>query len=423
MIPETKKAGEITKRERESRGAPAPLRVLIVAPSLDILGGQAVQAARLLEGLRDEASLRVDFLPINPRLPGLFRWLQSIKYVRTLVTSLAYLTTLLVRVPRYDLLHIFSASYFSFVLAPTPAILVGKLYGKKLVLNYHSGEAADHLARWRRTAIPTIRQADVTVVQTNYLVDVFARFRLAARAIPNHLETKRLGFRERKSLRPVFLSNRNLESHYNVGCVLRAFSLVQEKFEDARLIVAGDGSQRSELEALAQQLNLRHTEFLGLVSPEQMSELYDEADIFLNGSEIDSMPLSILEAFAAGLAVVTTDAGGIPWLVTDGETGLIVPRGDHQSLAKSCLRLLADERLATALVNNARRECEKYSWPTVRDQWLRLYDEVALGKAFEQGTNGERQALDETQQRAISGAQSLSDDEQALSAEREAVRP
>ena len=122
-------------------GGAAPLRVLIVAPSLDILGGQAVQAERLITHLRAEPGLEVGFLPINPRLPGILRKLQSIKYLRTIVTSIWYCSSLLRRVPEYDLVHTFSASYFSFVLAPTPAILIAKLFGKKVLLNYHSGEA------------------------------------------------------------------------------------------------------------------------------------------------------------------------------------------------------------------------------------------------------------------------------------------
>src|SRR6476469_8333893 len=107
-----------------------PLRILVVGPSLDILGGQAVQAARLMARLREDASLKVDFLPINPRCPGMLRKLQAVKYLRTLVTSVLYVFNLLARIPKYDVLHIFSASYFSFVLAPTPAILIGKIFRK-----------------------------------------------------------------------------------------------------------------------------------------------------------------------------------------------------------------------------------------------------------------------------------------------------
>src|SRR5262245_58736790 len=132
------------------------IRVLVVAPSLRILGGQAVQANYLIEHLSQEPSFEVSFLPHNPRLPGPLRLLQLIKYVRTIVTSLIYCLALALRIPKHDVIHIFSASYFSFLLAPTPAILIAKLFGKKAILNYHSGEAEDHLRCWPRTAIPII---------------------------------------------------------------------------------------------------------------------------------------------------------------------------------------------------------------------------------------------------------------------------
>jgi glycosyltransferase involved in cell wall biosynthesis len=361
-----------------------PLRILIIAPSLDILGGQAVQAQRLLEALSREPSLEVGFLPVNPRLPGPLALLQRIKYVRTLATSAHYAASLLWRVPRYDLLHVFSAAYFSFILAPTPAMLAGRLFGKSVVLNYHSGEAEDHLRRWRRTAVPLMRLADRIAVQSDYLVEIFARFGLKARAVFNHLEAERFRFRERRPLRPVFLANRNFEPHYNVGAVLRAFALIEEQLSGARLIVAGDGSQRAHLEELSQELSLRAVEFRGRVAPEEMPALYDEADVYLNASEIDSMPISILEAFASGLPVVTTEAGGIPFIVANERNGLVVPVGDHEALAAAALRLFADGgALARQLADGARKECEKYSWSSVRDEWLKVYTDAARGAAEE----------------------------------------
>src|SRR5205085_11902717 len=104
----------------------APVRVLIVAPALDILGGQAVQAARLLEQLQQEPALTVGFTPINPTFPSLLRRWQSVKYVRSIRTSLLYWWRLLADVRRYDVIHIFSASYFSFLISPTPAVVVAK---------------------------------------------------------------------------------------------------------------------------------------------------------------------------------------------------------------------------------------------------------------------------------------------------------
>ena len=353
------------------------VRVLIVAPSLGILGGQAVQAARLRERLGEEPSLDVSFLPINPRLPGLLGKLQEIKYVRTVLTSLAYVALLLWRVRAYDVIHVFSASYLSFVIAPTPAILIAKLYGKRVVLNYRSGEAEDHLRRWRRTAIPTIRLVDEVAVPSGYLVEVFARSGLGARSIYNFVDTSRFRFRARRPLRPVFFSNRNLEPLYNVGCTLRAFRIIQQRFPHATLTVAGDGSQRAELEQLARQLDLQRTTFIGRVEQSRMHELYECADIYLNSSDIDNMPGSLIESYAAGLPVVTTDAGGIPHILTDGETGLMVRRGDHEALAACAIRLLEDDALAARITSNALAACRRYSWEAVREEWLKLYFELA----------------------------------------------
>ncbi|HST20006.1 MAG TPA: glycosyltransferase family 4 protein [Blastocatellia bacterium] len=361
--------------KREATSAPRAnlLKVLIVAPSLDILGGQAVQASRLLARLSKEPDISVSFLPHNPRLPAPFNKLQSIKYVRTVVTSFLYIALLLARVRKYDCIHIFSASYLSFLLAPTPAILIAKLYGKRVVLNYRSGEAADHLKRWSKTALPIIRLADRIAVPSGYLVDVFKRFHLEAHSIFNFVDTERFRFRKREPLKPIFLSNRNLEPLYNVACVLRAFAIIQQRFPEARLTVAGDGSQRAELENLSRELNLRGVEFTGRIAPEHMPELYDAADIYLNSSNIDNMPGSIIEAFASGVPVVTTDAGGIPYIVTDEHTGLMVRCDDHNAIAESAVRLLEDRELASNIITRAHKECLKYKWDAVRNDWFNLY--------------------------------------------------
>jgi glycosyltransferase involved in cell wall biosynthesis len=365
-----------------------PVRVVIVAPSLDILGGQAVQAARLLERLRQEPGVEVDFLPVNPRLPGVLRKLQAIKYVRTAVTSIAYLASLFNRLRKYDVVHIFSASYLSFLLAPTPAILVARLYGKAILLNYHSGEAEDHLQRWRRSAIPTLRLADELIVPSPYLVRIFAKFGIQAKPIYNLIETDRFRFRERLPLRPVFLSNRNFEKHYGVDCVLRAFAVIQDRIPQAQLIIAGDGPERASLEPLARDLKLQNTEFVGRVGHEKVVELYDAADIFLNGSLIDNQPLSLLEAFACGLPVVTTDAGGIPDMVAAERTGLLVPMGAHEELAAGAFRLLDDSKFAQALIQQAREECRKYRWEALRDEWLDLYYDLGAGSGARQIGSG-----------------------------------
>jgi len=357
-----------------------PLRVCLVAPSTRILGGQAVQAERLRQRLEEVPEVRVRMLPINPRLSAPLRWLQKIKFVRTLVTQARYFWTLWPALRDADIAHIFSASYFSFVLAPTPALVVARLLGKRAVLNYRSGEAEDHLERWKRTAVPTIRLADRIVVGSGYLIDVFQRFGFGAHAIPNIVDLERYAYRLRTDLQPVFLANRNFEVHYNVGDVLRAFAVVQGEYPQARLIVAGDGPERAMLEEQSVELGLRGVEFRGQVPPDEMPDLYDMADIYINASLIDNMPTSLIEAFAAGTPVLTYATGGIPNIVEHERTGLMVAPKDYESLSVAALRVLRDPELAVRLAEAARAEClAKYTWQVVRDQWLEAYRGLVLG--------------------------------------------
>ena len=356
------------------------LRVCLVGPSLDILGGQSINLDRLRQRLLSVPDLDVTFLPVNPRLPGALRLLQRVKFVRTVVTSIAYVVSLLRQARRVDVLHVFSASFWSFLLAPVPAILVGRLYGKTVILNYRSGEAEVHLSTWR-TAIPLMRLAHAIVVPSGYLVEVFARHGLRAQAVFNFVEVERMRYRERSGRPTRFLSNRNLQPLYNVSCTIRAFAHLQARVPDAELIVAGDGTEREALERLVASLALRNVCFLGQVPPSEMPGLYEAADVYLNSPNIDNMPNSVIEAFAAGIPVVTTDAGGIPFIVRHGENGLMVRAGDDAALAEQAMRLVHDRDLAMRIAKNAREEClSRYVWSSVVQEWRRVYrDAKAAG--------------------------------------------
>lgn len=352
----------------------------MVGPSLDIIGGQAVILQRLLGRLEDIDEIEAEFLPVNPRLPGPLRHLQRIKFVRTVVTSISYGLSLLFRMWRYDVAHIFSASYTSFVLAPTPALIAAKVFGKPSILNYRSGEAQDHFRRWK-SAAPTARLAKRIIVPSGYLVDVLQEFELVAEPIHNSVDLAKYRFRERGPCRPFFLANRNFAPLYNVSCALRAFRIVQDQHPDARLVVAGDGAERDKLHALAAELELENVEWVGQVRPERMVELYDQADVYLNSSSIDNMPNSIVEAYACGLPVVSTDAGGIPYIVEHERTGLLAPVDDHEALGAAALRVLADVELAKGLSRRGRAKCEaEFTWDTVTQEWIDLYQALAASR-------------------------------------------
>ena len=351
------------------------MRVALVAASPRIVGGQSVQAVALVDGLR-HSGYDVTFLPIDPPFPPGLEWVREWPYVRTVLNQAIYLPGL-GRLRRADVVHVFSASYWSFLLTVVPALLAAKALGKRAVLHYHSGEAEDHLANWGLRVHPWLRLADAIVVPSDYLRDVFARFGYRAQVVPNIVDTTRFAGPERATLRPRLLSARNLAPYYRVDNTVDAFALVKRRFADATLTIAGDGSQRSRLERQVATLGLRGVEFVGRVEPEAMPALYRNADIFVNSSVVDNQPVSVLEAFAAGLPVVSTATGDIAALVRDGETGLLVRPGDPEGMAAAVSTLLERQDLARCLTRRARHVVEEFSWPAVRDRWAAVYSGAA----------------------------------------------
>jgi L-malate glycosyltransferase len=352
------------------------ISLLVIGPSMDILGGQAVQVRRLLGILEDVDGLDVTFLPINPRPPRPFLWVLSVRGLRTVVTFAQYIVRLAWTIPRHEVLHIFSAGLTSYALWTVPALLIGRLWRKKIILNYHDGQGDQHLREWR-TAKPTIALADRLVTPSGFLVDVFRNHGMQARSIVNIIDTSRFVYRKRRKLRPIFMTNRILEPLYNVECILRAFSIIQKSYPDATLTIAHDGCSKPSLEKMARELKLENTRFIGRVPHEKVTELYDAADIYLTSPNIDNMPVSLLECFAAGLPIVATKVGGIPYVATDRESALLVDKNDYEALAARSMELLENEDLVEHITNGGLEAVKRYHPAPVREQWSALYRELA----------------------------------------------
>jgi glycosyltransferase involved in cell wall biosynthesis len=357
------------------------LRVAFVAPSLRILGGQAVQADRLLSAWRDDPDVDAWLVPVNPVPPAPLRAALNVKFLRTIVNEAIYVPRLVREIARADVVHVFSASYSSFVLAPLPALMAAKALGKPVVLNYRSGEAPDHLER-SALARAAISRADLNVVPSQFLVDVFRGFGIEASIIPNIVDHERFRFRTRDPLRPRLVSTRNFDALYNVAATIRAFRLVQDRWPDATLTLVGGGAQRAQLEALARDLKLRHVTFTGQVPPDDIARWYAANDIYIQSPDIDNMPASVVEAFASGLPVVSTEAGGVPAILTHGRHGLLAALADYEALAAHVLRLLDRPDEARAFARAAYERCQAWAWPHVRDEWLCAYRGAMLGRTL-----------------------------------------
>ncbi len=356
---------------------PLRLRVALVVASLRILGGQSVQAQRLLDGWQGDPAIDAWIVPIDPVPPRPFDRLLRVKYVRTLVTQLCYWPLLFRELRRADVVHAFSASYSSFLLAPLPAVIVAKLLGKPVILNYHSGEAPDHLRRSAIARFVMRHVVDANVVPSRFLREVLTSFDMDADVVHNTIDVRRFVYRSRNPLRPRLLCTRNLEPMYNVSCVLRAFARVQAQYPDATLMLVGSGSQEAALRAEADALQLRNVTFAGRVPPADIARYYADADIYIQAPSIDNMPLSVLEAFASGMPVVSTNAGGVPSILRHGVDGLLVPVNADGEMAAQVLALLRDPLFARGLAGSAHRTLAAYEWAVVREEWLRAYRRVS----------------------------------------------
>jgi L-malate glycosyltransferase len=364
---------------RMSRAALHPrLRVAIVAASLRYVGGQSVQADLLASLWKNDSDVKAEFVPIDPPFPRGLKWMEKIPYLRTVVRQPLYVLALWRGIKRCNMVHIFSASYWSFLLVSVPAWIVARLQTKKVLLHYHSGEARDHLRRFR-TSRPILERMDMLVVPSGYLVDVFREFGLKAEVVPNILDPSQFSFKRRTPLRPHLVCTRGFGSYYRIDLVVRAFAAVQKVFPEARLDLAGEGPLKEKVRELVKELGLSGVRFLGVVRRDDIGKAYDDADIFVNASSLDNMPVSVLEAFASGTPVVSTAPEGMTYLVDQERTGLLSPVGDAGFLAENILRLLRDRELSARLASRAYEESQRYRWPAVREQWLTTYRALMAG--------------------------------------------
>jgi L-malate glycosyltransferase len=352
------------------------LRVSIVAPSLRYVGGQSVQADLLVRHWQHDPDIDISFLAVDPPLPRALAWAERIPGLRTILREPIYFWHLWRGLKDVDVAHIFSASYWSFLLAPAPAWLFARIKvktrGSRTLINYRSGEARDHLQRFRSAAF-VLSRADKIVVPSGYLVDVFREFGLSAAVVPNIVDLSQFHYRERTPLRPHLVCTRGFSTYYSVDVVVRAFTQVKKEYPEARLDLVGGGPLESDIRKLVADLHLTGVNFTGVASRQEIGKYYDQADIFINASWLDNMPVSVIEAFAAGTPVVTTSPECMPYLVQHERTGLLSQVGDEKALAANVIRLLRDPALAARLGQNAHDESRNYTWEAVRKQWLNTY--------------------------------------------------
>ena len=353
------------------------LRILLVGPLPPPAGGMANQTRQLAELLRGEGA-SVELVQVNaPYRPA---WAERLKGVRALFRLLPYLLRLWKGAGRADLMHVMANSGWSWHLFAAPAVWIGWLRGVPVVVNYRGGEAGPFLARSAASVRATLRCAASLVLPSGFLLEVFARHGMPGRVVSNIVDLDR--FRpadepRRDDRAPHLIVARNLEAIYGNDTALRAFALLREAWPEARLSIAGSGPEATALAALAQELGVAdRVRFTGRLDREQMAALYRDADLMLNPSRVDNMPNAILEALASGLPVVTSDVGGIPYIVRQRQTAMMVAPDDPRAMADAAHELLADRGLHAALAAAGRGDVQRYRWSAVRAELLAAYEDA-----------------------------------------------
>ncbi len=336
------------------------------------MANQCEQLLRLLRAEGATAELVRTNAPYRPawagRLPG----------VRAVFRLLPYFFSLWRAIGRADVVHIFANSGWSWYLFATPALWIARQRGIGAIVNYRGGQADEFFSHAPRHVHGTLAGATLRVTPSTYLQRVFAKHKLAAEVIPNIIDLTRFGQKPVRETAggagPHLIVTRNLEPIYDIPTALRAFAQVHARYPMARLTVAGSGPELAALGQLAAELGIAHAvSFAGRIDNAQIASLYASADCMLNPTTVDNMPISILEALASGVPVVSTDAGGIPDLVEHGVTALLVPVGDVGALAAAALRVLDEPTLAQALSAAGVAEVQRYAWPHVKQQWHDAY--------------------------------------------------
>lgn len=348
------------------------LRLTIVGPLPPPAGGMANQTQQLAE-LLAAAGAEVRVVQTN----GTYRpaWVSSLPVVRAGFRLLPYLLRLWAAAGRSDLFHVMANSGWSWHLFAAPAIRIAAWRGVPVVVNYRGGEAAAFLARSHRSVRSTLARATIVAVPSGFLQKVFGDFGIAADVVPNIVDLGR--FRPATSGRQRgahLVVTRNLEPIYDNATALRALAIVRGRQPAATLTIAGSGPELAALQALAAELGVADAvRFAGRLDRDAVAALYRDADIALNPSTVDNMPNSLLEAMASGVPIVSTDVGGVPFIVQDGTTALLVPPGDPRSMADAALRLLDNPAEAARLAASGLETARRYTWKEVSQVLADVY--------------------------------------------------
>ncbi len=213
------------------------------------------------------------------------------------------------------------------------------------------------------------------VVPSGYLLKALKDRGYSAELIPNSIPIKKYQFKRRKEISPRLLYVRAFAGLYNPQMAVRVLRALLVDHPDAELCMVGpdkDGTLE-ECEALARKLNVEDkVTFTGRLSKAAWHELSEGYDVFINTTNKDNTPVSVIEAMALGLPVVSTNPGGVPYLIDDGEDGLLVGLNDVEAMVEKIAFLINNAHQAIAVANSARIKVGGFDWDSVKLLWRKI---------------------------------------------------
>jgi L-malate glycosyltransferase len=334
-------------------------RVGIVAPYPPPLGGMAHQANILARYLEEEGATVHRVRTNNHRNIPPFRDISAIRQFGRIRDKI-------------DVLNVHTCCYMSYFGTVAPIIRQAKKAGLRVVVTYKGGSAREVFNHTGEFGLRWLRMADLVTVPSRFLRDIFNDFGIETRVVHNLYEAD-LPTENPRTPRvpnPRLIMTRGLGHYYNVETTIRAFEIVLQHYPQATLLLAGSGNREKQIRSLVSNIGLPNVEFLGNLGRAEIHSLYRSGDIFVSSSGVDNFPGALLEAFLFGVPIVTTDAGGIPYMVEHGETARVVSVDDHQSFAREILYLLENPAEAQRMAVAAQGCIEQYRWNAVRDDWF-----------------------------------------------------
>lgn len=354
------------------------MRLGLVGPLPPPNGGMAMQTVQLARLLAEEG-IDVDLVqtnaPYRPKVAG------RIKGLRAVVRLLPYLWHIWRLAGRTDVIHLMANSGWSWQLFAAPVIWMGWLRRTPVIVNYRGGEAREYLAASAQWVKPSMTRASRLVVPSGFLQQVFNEEGLLSTVIPNIIDLELFHPPSQPPSGSAFtlVITRNLEPIYGLATAIRAIALVRGQVPQIQLKIAGSGPQGAELKRLVSSLGLeKEVVFLGRLDRTEIVDLYHSANGMLNPTRVDNMPNSVLEALACGLPVISTNVGGVPYIVQDEQTALLVAPDNEQEMAQAIVRLSEDGDLRRQLSERGRREVAQYAWAEVWPRWRAVYTNLEV---------------------------------------------